>query len=165
LGGRKLKRLLKRFCLARNIRTIARLADFANFRKIEPSQRVSGCQRAERCGGHPMCHRCATARRPRFPSAKSLIIPIVSLPVQSAAQGEHRRSGSCSTPDRRSQGRMRGGIGSSVGGSRTSAEDLGCPVYTNERRTHDSYAQIPRVGSKRPWPAASVGFTKDGLGS
>src|SRR3977135_2772176 len=55
---------------------------------------------------------------------------------------------------------MRGGIGSRVGGSRTSAEDFGCPVHTNERRTHDSYAQMPRVGSKRPWPAASVGFTK-----
>jgi hypothetical protein len=35
------------------------------------------------------------------PSAKSLVIPTVSLPVQSAAQGEHPRSGSCNTSDRR----------------------------------------------------------------
>ena len=31
------------------------------------------------------------------PSAKSLVIPTVSLPVQSAAQGEHPVSGSCNT--------------------------------------------------------------------
>jgi hypothetical protein len=33
-------------------------------------------------------------------------------------------------------------------------------MHTNERRTHHSYAQMPRVGSKPPWPIASVAFHK-----
>ena len=61
-------------------------------------------------------------------------------------------------PDRRRQGRLRGGAGSSVGGSQTFAEDLSSPV--SEERTHASYALIPRIGFKRPWPSASVDFTK-----
>jgi hypothetical protein len=47
------------------------------------------CRRAEHCGGHPMCHRCATARRPSLPVSEISRHPTVSLPVQSAAQGEH----------------------------------------------------------------------------
>jgi hypothetical protein len=42
----------------------------------------------------PMCHRRATPWPPSLPpSAKSLVIPTVSLPVQSAAQGEHPLTG------------------------------------------------------------------------
>jgi hypothetical protein len=44
---------------------------------------------------------CDTPDVPASPSAKSLVIPTVSLAVQSAAQGEHPRSGSCNTSDRR----------------------------------------------------------------
>jgi hypothetical protein len=58
------------------------------------------------------------------PPAKSLVIPTVSLPVQSAEQGEHPLSGSCNMSEWRSQGRIRGGIGSSIAGRQTSAGDL-----------------------------------------
>jgi hypothetical protein len=67
---------------------------------------------------------CDAAATPTSPSAKSLVIPTVSLPVQSAAQGEYPFE-SAQQPDRRNQGRIRGGLSPSVGGSRTSAEDLG----------------------------------------
>ena len=119
------------------------------------------CQRAEHCGGHPMCRQVCDGAAPlASPSAKSLVIPTVSLPVQSAAQGEHpvigivQHAGSAKprTPARRrwfkrwrlSDVRRR----------------LGLPGYISEGRTHASYAPVPRIGSKRPWPAASVGFTK-----
>jgi hypothetical protein len=37
---------------------------------------------------------------------------------------------------------------------------LGLPSYFSAGRTHASYALIPRIGSKGPWLAASVDFTK-----
>jgi hypothetical protein len=57
---------------------------------------------------------------------------------------------------------LRGGAGSSVGGAQTSAEGLSLPVHINGGRTHGSHALSLRVRSKRPWPAASVGFTNGG---
>jgi len=103
-----------------------------------------------------MCHRFATARRHSLPpSVKSLVIPTLSLPVQSGAQGEPPRSGSCS---------RRIGEAKDAWFKRWRLSDirrrLGLPGHVNEERTHDSYAQIPRIGSKGPWPAASVDFTK-----
>jgi hypothetical protein len=93
-------------------------------------------------------------------SAKSLVIPTVSLLVQSAAQGKHpvigiaQHAGSAKprTPARRrwfkrwrlSDIRRR----------------LGLPGHISEERTHASYALIPRIGSKGARPAASVDFTK-----
>jgi hypothetical protein len=94
-------------------------------------------------------------------SAKSLVIPTMSLPVQSAAQGKHPRSGLCqhSGSARPREHARRCWF------ERWRLSDirrrLGLPV-TSMERTHGSYALIPRVRSKRPWPAASVGFTKRG---
>jgi len=112
-------------------------------------------------------HRCATGVRRRgplaSPSAKSLVILTVSLPVQSAAQGEqpfgsvqHVGSAKPRTQARRcwferwrlSDIRRR----------------LRLPVHINGGRTHGSHAVSLRVRSKRPWSAASVGFTKRAWG-
>jgi len=103
---------------------------------------------------------CDGAAALAFRSAKSLVIPTVSPPVQSAAQGEHphdrdraaRRIG-------KAKDALRGGARSGVGACQTFAEDLGCLV-TSVERIHASFALIPRIGSKGPWPAASVDLTK-----
>jgi hypothetical protein len=92
------------------------------------------------------------------PSAKSLVIHGELACATRCTERTHR--GSCSTPDRRSQGRLRGAAGSSVGGSQTFVENLGCLVTSDGGTTHASDALIPRIGSKEPVPAASVGFTK-----
>jgi len=41
---------------------------------------------------------------------------------------------------------------------------LKLPVHINGGRIRGSHALSLRVRSERPWPAASVGFTKRGLG-
>jgi hypothetical protein len=110
---------------------------------------------------------CNAAAALAFPSAKSLVIPTVSLPVRSAAQGERRVIGiavvqHAGSAKPRAHARRRWFKRWRLSDIR---RRLRLPVYTNERRTHDTDAQIPRVGSKRPWPAASAGFTKRGLGS
>jgi hypothetical protein len=103
------------------------------------------CHRAEHCDGHPMCRRCATARPPSLPRRRNLSsfncepdcairctgrTPPVGI-VQNAGSAKPR------TP------------GSSVGGSQTFAEDLGCLVKSVER-TAAGYALIPRIGSRDP---------------
>ena len=68
---------------------------------------------------------CDAATGLASPSAKSLIILTVRLPVQSAAQGEHPVIGIVQHAGSAKPSTLRGGIGSSVGGSQTFAEDLG----------------------------------------
>jgi hypothetical protein len=107
--------------------------------------------------------RCATGvrrrGRPRPPRRRNLIvIPTLSLPVQSAAQGERPVIGSVEHAGS-AKPRIGRNAGSSVGGSRTSAEGLRC-LATSAKGELDSCAQIPRIGSEGPWPAASVDFTK-----
>jgi hypothetical protein len=56
----------------------------------EPTPRARpSCQGAEHCGGQPDVPRVSDGGAPlASPSAKSLVIPMVSLPVQSAAPGD-----------------------------------------------------------------------------
>jgi hypothetical protein len=118
------------------------------------------CHRAEHCGGHPMCHRCAMARRHSFPISE----------ISRHSNGEPACAVRCT--GRTPPGRDRAHVGSAK--PRTHArrhrfkcwrlsdirQRLGLPGHISEERTHASHALIPRIGSKRPWPAASVGFTK-----
>jgi hypothetical protein len=94
------------------------------------------------------------------PSAKSLIIPTVSPPVQSAAQGEHPRPGSCSRRICEAKDACEAALVQALAALRHSPKTWGLPGYISGERAHASYALIQGIGSKGPWPAASMGFTK-----
>ena len=82
--------------------------------------------------------------------------------VPDAVDG-HPWSGSCRTPNRRSHGRRQGGIGSSVGGSRTFAEDLGCLVTSVKREPTRTMPRCRELdpsdhGRRRRWVSQSAGW-------
>jgi hypothetical protein len=78
---------------------------------------------------------------PRFPVGKSLIIPTVSLPVQSAAQAEQLPVGIVQHTGSEKPRTCARQLWFERGGFQTSAEDLGCLFPSMKREfTHWSCA-------------------------
>lgn len=122
------------------------------------------CQHAEYWGGHPMCHRCATARRHSFPISE----------ISRHSNGEPACAIRCTRRTPRDRDRAR------QIGRRTHARlrwlkrwwlsdirrRLGLPGHISEERTHASRAL--RIGSKRPpgrrhrWASQSAGWGPEG---
>jgi hypothetical protein len=107
-----------------------------------------------------MCHRCATARRHSFPvseiSHHSNCEPACAVRCtrRTPPVGVVLHAGSAKPRTQARRHRFK----------RWRLSDIRrrprLPGHISGGRTHASYALIPRIGSKEPWPVASVDFTK-----